>query len=209
MTKNELVRLGQMEVLQPVAYLKWAAPIAVIGKANGSTRYAVAMVTCMRNGVRKIKVDAKFGSTAGTQRSKFTHGPRSRRARCHLATYATICSRASREVTSTGVCWRIEAYCNDGNARIPPVLANTLKTESIESLAEIADHVIENAEPPQIEEITYTSHLTSTRRFNYAAAHSIDAVVHGPDTLQESEDAEVEEIIFAGITAGTVLQHDS
>ncbi|VUZ46812.1 unnamed protein product, partial [Hymenolepis diminuta] len=39
------------------------------------------------------------------------------------------------------------------------------------------------------------------RGINYAAAHSIDAGVHSPGTLQYQEDIEAEEIIFVGTTA--------
>ncbi|KAM3171000.1 hypothetical protein ACTXT7_017483, partial [Hymenolepis weldensis] len=42
-------------------------------------------------------------------------------------------------------------------------VANTLKSESIESMAKAADNKIKIAEPSQIEEIPHTSHLTSTR----------------------------------------------
>ncbi|VUZ44859.1 unnamed protein product [Hymenolepis diminuta] len=43
--------------------------------------------------------------------------------------------------------------------------------------------------------------LSPYRGINYAFAHSVDAGVHSPDTLQYQGDMEVEEIIFAGITA--------
>ncbi|VUZ51375.1 unnamed protein product [Hymenolepis diminuta] len=46
---------------------------------------------------------------------------------------------------------------------IQPILANALKTEPIESLAEMTDNIIENAGPPRIEEILHISHLTSTQ----------------------------------------------
>ncbi|VUZ47540.1 unnamed protein product [Hymenolepis diminuta] len=58
--------------------------------------------------------------------------------------------------------WKI-LYFKKLPSYIQPVLANALKTESIESLAEMTDNIIQNARPPRIEDIPHTSHLTSTR----------------------------------------------
>ncbi|VUZ38749.1 unnamed protein product, partial [Hymenolepis diminuta] len=46
---------------------------------------------------------------------------------------------------------------------IQPILANALKTEFIESLANMADIIIETTGPPRIEEIPYSSHLTPSK----------------------------------------------
>ncbi|VUZ42146.1 unnamed protein product [Hymenolepis diminuta] len=58
--------------------------------------------------------------------------------------------------------WRL-LYFKKLPSYIHPTLANALRTESIDSLAKMADSVIETAEPPRIKEILHTSHLTPTR----------------------------------------------
>ncbi|KAM3181404.1 hypothetical protein ACTXT7_014445 [Hymenolepis weldensis] len=46
------------------------------------------------------------------------------------------------------------------SSHIQPILANTGKTKSIESLAKMAENIMENAGPPRVEEIPHTAHLT-------------------------------------------------
>ncbi|VUZ44738.1 unnamed protein product [Hymenolepis diminuta] len=54
--------------------------------------------------------------------------------------------------------WKL-LYFKKLSSYIQPILANALKTEPIESLAEMAENIMETAGPPRIEEILHTSHL--------------------------------------------------
>ncbi|VUZ43795.1 unnamed protein product [Hymenolepis diminuta] len=48
-------------------------------------------------------------------------------------------------------------------SNIQPILANALKTEPIESLADMADNILETVGPPRIEEIPPTPHYVPTK----------------------------------------------
>ncbi|VUZ50495.1 unnamed protein product [Hymenolepis diminuta] len=58
--------------------------------------------------------------------------------------------------------WKI-LYFKKLPSYIQPILVNGLKTEPVESLADMADNIIETVGPPRIEEIPHTSHLTPTK----------------------------------------------
>ncbi|VUZ44950.1 unnamed protein product, partial [Hymenolepis diminuta] len=58
--------------------------------------------------------------------------------------------------------WKL-LYFRKLPSNIQPILANALKREPIESLADMADNIIETVGPPRIEEIPHTSHLIPTK----------------------------------------------